>query len=152
MEIRKMDKNALESLSLEEIAYSLIKEDKQPKPTQELFREICNLLEYGDEEYESQIADFFTSLTIDKRFILINSINWDLRENHAVKIVINHDEVDEIEEDDETDKFNEEVEDIEGEHVDTDEIDIDIDLDEEKEEYDDLNDMDIIEEDHNLDE
>jgi DNA-directed RNA polymerase subunit delta len=94
MDIRKMAKEELELLSFTDIAYNIIKQDAEPKTTVDLFREICNLLGMSDNEYAALVADFFTSLTTDKRFILINSVNWDLRENHAVNIVIDESEED----------------------------------------------------------
>jgi DNA-directed RNA polymerase delta subunit len=87
-----MEKEELELLSYNDIAYNIIKLDKEPKTTIELFKEICKLLEMSDKEYEALIADFFTSLTTDKRFILLNSINWDLKENHAINIIIDESE------------------------------------------------------------
>ena len=152
MKIRKLEKSALELMSLEDIAYQLIKEDKSAKTTPELFKEICNLLELGDEEYKNQIADFFTSLTIDKRFVLLNSTNWDLRENHAVKIVVaDEDDTDEIEEEEETEKYNNEDELYQEQSMDIEEVELELDVDVE-EEFDELEDMDIVEEDATLEE
>lgn len=149
MGIKNKEKSSLELMSFEDIAYELIKEDNKPIPTQQLFQEICHLLEYSDEEYEANVSDFFTSLTIDKRFVLINNINWDLRENHVVKMVVDQDDVDEMDEE-EFEKFNEEGELLDETAIEED--DMVVDLDEEAEAFDDLNDMDIIEEDTNLDE
>lgn len=92
MDIRKMSKEELELLSYNDIAYNIIKLDKEPKTTVALFREICDRLEMSENEFETLIADFFTLLTTDKRFILLNSGNWDLKENHAVNIVIDESE------------------------------------------------------------
>lgn len=152
MKIRKLEKSALELLSLEDIAYALIKEDKKPKTTPELFKEICSMLELGEDIYKSQVADFFTSLTIDKRFILLNSKDWDLRENHAVKIVVaEDDDTDEIEEEEEVEKYNEEDEFDQEPHMELEEVEMELDVDVE-EEFDDLDDMNIVDEDAALEE
>ena len=92
MDIRKMSNEELELLSYNDIAYNIIKLDKEPKTTVALFREICDRLEMSENEFETLIADFFTLLTTDKRFILLNSGNWDLKENHVVNIVIDESE------------------------------------------------------------
>jgi DNA-directed RNA polymerase subunit delta len=151
MDIRKMGKDELELLSYNDIAYNIIKSDKEPKTTVSLFKEICSLLGMSDKEYEALIADFFTSLTTDKRFILLNSVNWDLKENHAINIV-----VDESEED-----FEENYEDLDESVEKEDEFDIDGDgiddlgdeeaIDDE-EELDDIDDLEIIDEDAELEE
>lgn len=66
MDIYKMDKNELELLSYTDIAYHIIKQGKEPKTTVVLFKEICNLLEMSDSEYESLIADFSLHLLLIK--------------------------------------------------------------------------------------
>lgn len=109
MSIRKMDKLDLELMSYTDIAYEIIKEDKKQYNTPNLFREVCNLLELTEEEFEAKIGDFFTALTTDKRFILIDSVNWDLKENHIVKVVVDEEDEEETIEDD-TDDDNEEEE------------------------------------------
>ncbi len=139
MDIRKLGKDELELLSFADIAYEIIKQDKEPKTTVALFKEICSLLEMSDNEYEALVADFFTSLTTDKRFILLNSVNWDLRENHVLNIVVDESEEDYEDAADELDDSDEEKE-----------LEDDYDLDEDG--IDDLGDEDIIEDDEDLDE
>ena len=109
MSIREKDKLDLELMSYTDIAYEIIKEDKKQYNTPNLFREVCNLLELSEAEFEAKIGDFFTALTTDKRFILIDSVNWDLKENHVVKVVVDDGEDDAVDvvdaiEDDYTDE------------------------------------------------
>ena len=106
MSIRKKEKLDLELMSYTDIAYEILKEDKKQYNTPNLFREVCNLLELSEEEFEAKIGDFFTALSTDKRFILIDSVNWDLKENHIVKVVVD----DDSESDEETDESEEENE------------------------------------------
>lgn len=136
MSIRKKDKLDLELMSYTDIAYEIIKEDKKQINTPDLFREVCNLLELSEEEFESKIGEFFTALTTDKRFILIDSVNWDLKENHVVKIVVDdgeEDSSDDIEETEEDEEENEEdIDEIEEDDYSDDAID-DLDVDDEME-------------------
>ncbi|MBR3116590.1 MAG: DNA-directed RNA polymerase subunit delta [Bacilli bacterium] len=115
MSIRKKDLLDLELMSYTDIAYEIIKEDKKKYNTPKLFKEVCKLLQLGEEEMMEKIGDFFTALTTDGRFILINSTNWDLKENHVVKVVVDdgdEEEVEATEEDDEiTDEENQDIED-----------------------------------------
>ena len=101
MSIRKKDKLDLELMSYTDIAYEILKEDNKQYNTPNLFKEVCNLLGLEESEFESKIGDFFTALTTDKRFILIDSINWDLKENHVVKVVIDDGEEEEVADDEE---------------------------------------------------
>ena len=114
MNLSKMTKEELELLSYTKIAKMYLEENKKTMNTADLFREICNLLELGEGEYQDKIADFFESLTTSKDFILLNDGNWDLKSNHKVKI-----DIDEIyeEKDDELDEYEslEELEESEDE-------------------------------------
>ena len=114
MKLSKMTKEDLELLSYTKIAKMYLEENKTTMNTADLFKEICNLLELGEAEYQNYIADFFESLTTSKDFILLNDGNWDLKLNHKVKI-----DIDEIyeEKDDEIDEYEslEEIEQSEDE-------------------------------------
>ena len=77
--------------------------------TPTIFKEICNLLGYTDSEYADKIGDYYTSLTIDKRFVLLDNNEWDIRDNHSVEIVLD-DEDDEAEDTPEEEEIEEEVE------------------------------------------
>lgn len=120
--LKNMTKEELELLSYTDIAAMYLKETKSTKNTAELFKEVCKLLELSDSEYESQIADFFQSLTTSKDFLLLDSGNWDLKANHTVKVVI--DDMDEEENSEEENENEEELED-ETEPDDLDAIDDD---------------------------
>ena len=87
--LNKMSKDELELLSYTKIAELYLKENKTTMNTAELFKEICNLLQLSEVEYQEKIADFFQSLTTSKEFILLNDGKWDLKSNHSVKIDIN---------------------------------------------------------------
>ena len=120
MSIRKKNIEDLELMSYTDIAYEIINEDKKKYNTPNLFKEVCKLLQLSDEEFAEKIADFFTALTTDGRFILIDSTNWDLKENHAVKVVVDDGDEEEIESDaeDETDEESDNSDDIEDDYSD----------------------------------
>ena len=105
MSIRKKDLLELELMSYTDIAYEIIKEDKKKYNTPKLFKEVCKLLQLSEEEMMEKIGDFFTALTTDGRFILIDSTNWDLKENHVVKVVVDDGDEEEVEVDSEEDEM-----------------------------------------------
>jgi DNA-directed RNA polymerase subunit delta len=115
MNINKMTTEELELMSHTDIAYNILKNEKKTFTTIELLKKICKLLNYGDIEYENLIGEFYTSLNVDKRFILIDG-KWDLAENHAVKIVVD-DEGDDEDIDNYDDEENEEPSETEDEAV-----------------------------------
>lgn len=131
MELKNMPREELEILSYTDLAALILKEKNKSLNTPSIFREICDLLNYTDEEYTEKIGDFYTSLTIDKRFVFLENNEWDLREKHAVELVVD-DEEDELEEDieeEEEEPVEEEEEDIDAVIEDDDLEDVDDDLD-----------------------
>lgn len=137
MKLNKMKKEDLEVLSYMDLTEMILKENKKSMNTANIFKTICELLELSDEEYSNKIGDYYTSLTTDKRFILLENSEWDLKDKHKVKIdlTLEDEEDDYIEEDEEenSEEENPEVEDEdtmseESIEVTDDEIDLDDDM------------------------
>lgn len=132
--LKNMPKEELEILSYTDLTELILKEQTKPLNTPSIFRIICDLLEYSDSEFTDKIGDYYTSLTTDKRFVFLETNEWDLREKHPVAIVL--DEEDEVE-----DEVEEEIE----EEVIEDEENIDSVIeDEELDDDDDLDDLSIM--------
>ena len=108
MSLSKMKKEDLELLSNKDITNLILEENKKPLNTAELFKKIIKLLELPDSVFESKIGDYYTALSTDKRFILLDDGTWDLRSRHTSdKVVKVTDEEDE--EDEETDADSEQL-------------------------------------------
>ena len=120
MKLKSIDKDTLETMQLDDIAYIILKEKGKKMKITDIFRTICDALGMTDKEYENQIGDFFTLLATEKRFIQLEKGYWDLRENHTSEINIKEledDMDDDIElENPEEDNINEEDE---GDYYDT---------------------------------
>lgn len=128
MNLKNMTKEELELLSYTDLTYMLLKETNKPLNTPAIFKEICNMLGLTDEEYSSKIGDFYTSLTTDKRFLLLDSAEWDLREKHSVQLLIDEDEEEDIEEnEEEIEEDSSDEEDIDLSDNTLDDVDDDID-------------------------
>ena len=127
MNIKKMSIDELEQLSYTDIAYELLKISKRPKNTPKLFGEVCKLLKIDENAMMDMIGDFYTTLMTDKRFILLESSEWDLKENHIVKPVVDDEEPEEEEEEEEevTDETEDEA--VIPKSEDFDDIDDDVD-------------------------
>ena len=125
MNINKMSKDELELLSNKDIAALILEDGNKPFNTADLFKKIISLLELPESTFEKKIADYYTALATDKRFILLPDGKWDLRSHHTsdkVVKVTDEDDEEEIEE--------------------TKEEDEDIDNDNEEDSYDDTEDED----------
>ena len=146
MSLKDMTKEELEFLSYTDLTYMLLKENKKTMNTPTLFKLICDLLEYSDEEYAAKIGDYYTSLTIDKRFVLLDNAEWDIRDNHKIELVVDDDE-EEMDETEESEEENEEEIDETEEEEDIDSMDDDLD-----DVDDDLEDLAIIDDEENEEE
>lgn len=104
MKVDKMKKEDLELMSYNDIA-NLILEESTKKTTAELFKKICDLLDLGQKTYENKIGAFYTSLTKDKRFLLLDDGLWDLKKNHSVKVLKIEEALEDMEELEETDEY-----------------------------------------------
>lgn len=135
MKLKDMPKEELEILSYNDLAYMLLKENKKKMNTPQIFKFICELLDYSDDDYTAKIGDFYTSLTTDKRFVLLDNVDWDLREHRKVELVMDDDEEDEIDMDSEEEEIDEEE---------SEDPDLDSNLDEDLE--DDIDDLAIVDE------
>lgn len=126
MKIEKMKKEELEVLSYTDLTEMILKENKKAMKTADIFKKICNLLELTEEDYSNKIGDFYTSMTTDKRFILLENAEWDLRDNHKVEINLDlDDEDDEYVEEEEIEEESEEVDEDNSVDITDDEVDLD---------------------------
>lgn len=91
MKLNKMKKEDLELCSYNELTQMILKEAGKSLNTPTIFKKICKLLDMSDDEYASKIGDFYTSLTTDKTFILLDDATWDLTERHSVKVNLEDD-------------------------------------------------------------
>ena len=142
MSLKTMKKDELELMSNKDIAYMILEESKRKLNTADLFKKIIKLLDLPESTFEKKIADFYTALSTDKRFILLDNGKWDLRSNHTSDKVIKITDEDEEEEDEEENEDEIEEEEIEEDNFDvTDESDYDDETNEE------LKDLVVIDED-----
>lgn len=101
MSIKDLSKDELELYSYKDLTNMILNENA-PMNTADLFREITKLLELPNTVFENKIGDYYTTLTTDKRFILLEDGKWDLRERHTSdKVVIINDNEDEEENEEE---------------------------------------------------
>jgi len=95
MKLSELKPEELELMSYTDLTYILLKDNHKSMNTPTVFKKICDLLEYTNDDYTSKIGDYYTSLTIDRRFVLLENNEWDIRDNHSIKIVMDDDDEDE---------------------------------------------------------
>ena len=110
--MKKLKKEELENMSYKDITNIILENSKEGLNTLDLFTKIIELLELPKSTIDNKIADYYTSLTTDKRFVLIDG-KWDLRNRYPsdkviVKLEEDEEEVEEEKEDDLTSEEDEE--------------------------------------------
>ena len=88
MKFKTVNKEDLETMSFDDIAYVILKEKGKKMKINDIFKIICDTLCLGEGAFENQIGDFFALLATEKRFIQLEKGYWDLRENHTSEVNI----------------------------------------------------------------
>jgi len=110
MSIEKLKKEELELLSHKDITNMLL-EEKGAMNTADLFKKITEILELPESIFEKKIGDYYTTLTTDKRFLLLEDGKWDLRTRHTSDKVVTAPDQDEEEDEEDLEIKEEEIED-----------------------------------------
>lgn len=146
MDLKKMTKDELELLSNKDITNLILTDSKKSMNTADLFKKIIKLLELPESCFEKKIADYYTALATDKRFVLLDDGTWDLRSRHTSDKVVKITEEDE-DEDEETEIKEDEDEEDEDDSLEEESYDDTDDTDYDDETNEELKDLVIIDED-----
>ncbi len=104
----------LESMSYADVAKFVLENSSKPVSLQDLFKEVIRLMGLPESDFDAHIFDFFTLLSNDKNFIMLEKGMWDLTVRHQNKIsIIKDTEADDEEEIEESD--DEEIEEDDSE-------------------------------------
>ena len=128
MSLDKMTKEELELLSYKDIT-AIILEEAGAMNTLELFEKIVSLLELPKSTVDNKISEYYTTLSTDKNFLLLEDGKWDLRKRHTSdKVLMAQDQDDEDEDEEESDEedkleMSEEEEDYDSQISDEDDFD-----------------------------
>ena len=120
---KKLTKEELELMSYNDIANILLKE-KPNQSTLDIFSKIVEMLELPKSVLENKIGEFYTALTNDKRFILLEDGKWDLRKNHKTENLTLEEDLEDYEE--EIEDYEDEEQEVEPEENYRDETEDDI--------------------------
>jgi len=113
--------------SMVEVGYELLEKKQSPQKFNKFWNEVSEVLGLSEDESNEYISNFYTNLTLDERFVLLEDNTWDLRERQSfdkVHIDMNdvYSEIDEEEK--ELKEDEEEDEEIYKEYSDEDEKEV----------------------------
>ncbi|WP_318509297.1 DNA-directed RNA polymerase subunit delta [Bacillus sp. T3] len=163
MSLEQYSKEQLQEMSFIEIAYEFLSGKKQAVAFPEIIDEIKKTLNITDEEVKQRIAQFYTDLNIDGRFLALGDNRWGIRtwypvdqveEEIVTPVKPKKKKAKKVVEDDDFEDFDEIEEDDDLGFDDVDELDDDI-LDEDDDDFDDDlddDDDDLLEDDAELEE
>ncbi|PCK19737.1 DNA-directed RNA polymerase subunit delta [Bacillus pumilus] len=161
MSLKEYSQEQLKQMSLVELAYEIFRDSKTPITFSELIDEMVRLQGIQKSDLDDRLAQFYTDLNIDGRFISLGDQRWGLRSWYPVdqieeevqpavktkakkkkaKVAVVEEDFDDIEEEEEIDELEEDlalVEDDDDLDLDDEEIDEDIeDFDDDDDEDDD---------------
>ncbi|MED1531054.1 DNA-directed RNA polymerase subunit delta [Bacillus altitudinis] len=155
MSLKEYSQEQLKQMSLVELAYEIFRDSKTPITFSELIDEMVRLQGIQKSDLDDRLAQFYTDLNIDGRFISLGDQRWGLRSWYPVdqieeevqpavktkakkkktKAAVVEEDFDDIEEEEEIDELEEDLDLVE------DDEDLDLD-DEEIEEFDEDDDED----------
>ncbi|MEY8349208.1 DNA-directed RNA polymerase subunit delta [Bacillus cereus] len=150
MDFKKYSPEELKEFSMIEVVHSVLEDKRQATSFNDLVQEIAQVLGLSQEQVAAKIAQFYTDLNIDGRFINLGENRWGIRSWYP------YEQIDEeilpqpkpkkkrkAEEEEDFDDYEEDEDDFDSEDDSDDEEEDDVeDLDEVLEEDDDLDDLD----------
>ncbi|MEH7480569.1 DNA-directed RNA polymerase subunit delta [Neobacillus drentensis] len=164
LSLAQYSKEELKEFSLMEMAFEFLKNSKEPIAFNDLLKEIKKASGITEQEIQSRLAQFYTDINVDGRFLSLGSNRWGLRVWYPVdtaeeevvtvvkpkkkkaKKVVDEEDFDEI---DEVDEIEDDFDDFDDEDdLLDDEDDLDID---EVDEFDEDDDDDVIEDELEID-
>ncbi|WP_088104424.1 DNA-directed RNA polymerase subunit delta [Halalkalibacter urbisdiaboli] len=152
MNLKEMEKEELQELSMVEIAFAIMKEERKPFEYYDLVKRVAEIKGLSKEQVNDRIAYLYTDLNIDGRFLTLGDNQWGLKvwyplEQAEEEITapvkprkkVKDEEVEDL--DDDFEDYEDEFEDLEDEldeiSSEEDADDDDFDDDDEVEEFDD---------------
>ena len=66
-----------------EIAYQIMLDVETPISFAELWEKVKTTMGYNESQAANKIASFYSSLMLDKKFVLLEDNIWDLRKRHT---------------------------------------------------------------------
>ena len=80
--------------SMVDVAYDLMSTKKKAIVFLKLWEEVCQVMAFTKQQEEDNIAQFYSDLSLDDRFVKVGENKWDLRERHTYhEVVVDTEEI-----------------------------------------------------------
>ncbi len=114
MKLSEIPKDELELMGYDDIALLVLQEKGKKMKLRDIFAAVCEVLDLPEETVDEELVEFFETLSINKKFIMLKNGFWDLQTRHKLNIVIEEDDDEEevVEDEDLIEEESEEENDI----------------------------------------
>ncbi|CQR46140.1 DNA-directed RNA polymerase subunit delta [Paraliobacillus sp. PM-2] len=85
MSLNNYSREELKDISMIELAQMILKEEKKAITYQEIYQKVIEYKEFNEVQQQEYLAQFYTDLNIDGRFLSIGSGQWGLRDWYPVE-------------------------------------------------------------------
>ena len=97
--------------SMIEVAYQVLTNNNGSMPFVDLWKDVSQEMGFNQTQFEDNIAQFYTDLSLDGRFLNMSQNTWDLRSRHTYSESVMDTDSIAIDEDDDEEEESEIVED-----------------------------------------
>ena len=94
-----------------EVAYQVLTNNNGSMPFVDLWKDVSQEMGFNQTQFEDNIAQFYTDLSLDGRFLNMSQNTWDLRSRHTYSESVMDTDSIAIDEDDEDEEDSELIED-----------------------------------------
>ena len=103
--------------SMIEVAYQVLTNNNGSMPFVDLWKDVSQEMGFNQTQFEDNIAQFYTDLSLDGRFLNMSQNTWDLRSRHTYSESVMDTDSIAIDEDDEDDSelIEDELDEVEKE-------------------------------------
>ncbi|MEN2767261.1 DNA-directed RNA polymerase subunit delta [Ornithinibacillus sp. 16A2E] len=85
MSLDNLSREEIKSMSMLELAKEIMTEEKKALDFRDVFNKIAELKDFTDEQKDDALAQFYTDLNVDGRFITLGSNMWGLKRWYPVE-------------------------------------------------------------------
>ncbi|MBB5183860.1 DNA-directed RNA polymerase subunit delta [Catenisphaera adipataccumulans] len=73
----------MSSKSMIDAAYEIMSRQNNSMPFLDLYKKVSEEMGYNETQFEDNIAQCYTDLSLDSRFLNLEGNNWDLKKRHT---------------------------------------------------------------------
>jgi len=95
MNIKELSKEEISDMSHSDVAFYVLEDKKEATKIIDLFNQVTKLIGLNEAEKDDLVADFYTMISTEKRFVTLDGGLVDLKKRHSIQnIKVDHNDLD----------------------------------------------------------